>query len=145
MPLPLQLGVGVRGGCEAIVLADREVLERSLGKWLLLLDLIYAFNEANRKVGIEEVAKLFPEILEWVKTCYVSSSRLLFGSTTILSEAGSHQGDPLASLFALELQPIILMIQEEVPTLETNSWFLDDGTEVGTKEELEKVVDNLER
>ena len=143
---PLQLGVGVKSGCEAILHAARDVLERNPDKWLLLVDAINAFNTANRKKGLQEVARTFPEILAWVTTCYGSSSILLFGNSIILSETGWHQGDPLASLlFAVELHPIVLKIKEEVPTLDLHAWFLDDGTQVGTVEELRTVVDILER
>ena len=40
---------------------------------------------------------------------------------------------------------MVLKIAEEVPGLRLNAWFLDDGTLVGTREELELVVDILER
>ena len=66
----------------------------------------------------------------------------MFGDHIILSRRGFHQGDPLSGLlFSLVLQPIIDRIKAEVPTLKFNGWFLDDGTVVGTKEELQRVVD----
>ena len=43
------------------------------------------------------------------------------------------------------LQPIINQIQQEVPGLKINAWFLNDGVQVGTKVELEKVVEILKR
>ena len=132
----------MRGGAEAILHSAREVMERCPDKWLLLLDLVNAFNRADRKTGLEEVAREFPEILAWIKTCYGSHSVLLFGDTTILSQIGWHQGDPFASLlFALVLHPIIIKINVVVPMLELNGWFHYDGTQVGTEEELGKVVD----
>ena len=67
---PHQLGVGVQGGCEAIVHTVREALERDPSLWLLQVDLVNAFNLANRDDAMEEVARLFPEILAWVTTCY---------------------------------------------------------------------------
>ena len=121
-------------------------MEKNPEKWLLLVDWSNAYNSMNRKAGLEEVARIFPEILEWIKTCYSSSSNLLFGNCSIFSDTGWHQGDPLDSLlFALGLHPILLMIREEVPTLLLNAWFQDDGTEVGSQEELQQVVDILER
>ena len=64
----------------------------------------------------------------------------------IPSFIGFEQGDPLAGLaFSLTLQLIVEMIQVEVPTLEVNTWYLDDGTLVGNKEELQMVVDIIER
>jgi hypothetical protein len=141
---PNQLGVGVRGGCEAILHAAREMLGRSPEKWLLQVDYINAFNLADRATAMQEVATHFPEILAWVKTCYGTPSHLLFGTISILSEVGFHQGDALASLlFCLVLLPIVTRIREEVPTLALNAWYLDDGTQGGTVEELQSVVDIL--
>ena len=54
------------------------------------------------------------------------------------------QGDPLASLvFSLVLQPIIDTLEERVPGLKVNAWYLDDGTLVGTLDQLQEVVDIL--
>ena len=141
---PNQLGVGVRGGCEAIVHTVREPLKANPSLYLLQADLVNAFNLADRAAAMEDVAKLFPEILAWVTTCYGKPSHLLFGAITILSERGFHQGDPLAALlFALVLHPLVLKIQERVPGLAVNAWFLDDGSQVGTLEELREVTDIL--
>ena len=143
---PHQLGVGVRGGCEAIVHAVRETLDKDGTKWVLQGDLINAFNVADRGTALSEVADKFPEALAWVSTTYGAPSHLMFGDTHISSETGFHQGDPLASLlFSLVLQPVVKMIEQEVPGLKINAWFLDDGVQVGTKEELEKVVQILKR
>ena len=57
--------------------------------------------------------------------------------TQILSSSGFQQGDPLAALlFALVLHPVVLAINDEVPSLKLNAWYLDDGTLVGELEEL---------
>ena len=93
---------------------------------------------------MREVADKFPEILRWVITSYSSASKLIFNGKIIPSVSGFHQGDPLASLlFALVLHPLILKLLELVPTLAFNGWFHDDGSQVGTKEELQQVIDLL--
>ena len=68
----------MRGGCEAIVHTVREALERDPSLWCLQADLVDAFNLADRNTAMEEVARLFPEILAWVTTCYDQPSVLLF-------------------------------------------------------------------
>ena len=86
----------------------------------------------------------FPEILAWVSICYGQPTRLLYGNSSISSEQGVHQGDPLAALvFPLALQPIIDIIEERVPGLKVDAWYLDDGTLVGTLDHLQEVVDIL--
>ena len=109
-------------------------------------DLINAYNQVDRGVVLEEVARHFPEMLEWAKTCYGSPSHLKFGNFTIPSATGLHQGDPLAGLlFCLALKLVVDAIKEEVPTLALNAWYLDDGHQVGTLEELTQVVDIIIR
>ncbi len=56
---------------------------------------------------------------------------LHFGKDTILSV---QQGDPLG--FALTLQPIVVRIRIEVPSLSLNAWYLDDGTLIGPPKAL---------
>ena len=124
----------------------REVLKKDTSKSLLQSDFINAFNLANRDAAFLEVEEVFPECLSWVLSSYSSSSLLEFGDTTLTSETGFHQGDPLASLlFSLVLHPVVKTIQEEVPDLKVNAWFLDHGAHVGTREELQQVVNILER
>ena len=81
-----------------------------------------------------KVKELFPEILDWVNTCYGQPSHLLFGSSSLSSERGFHQGDPLASLlFCLVLKELVELIKQRVPDIPLNAWFLDDGTQDGTQ------------
>ena len=91
------------------------------------------------------MAEHFPEILPWCRTSYGAASILVFGDAIITSDTGFHQGDPLASLlFSLVLHPVVLAIKNEVPSLMLNCWYLDDGTLVGSLEELEQAVTILE-
>ena len=60
---PHQLGVGVKNGCEAILHTVRKVLESDPSLFCLQVDFQNAFNLVSREVGLEEVARLFPEIL----------------------------------------------------------------------------------
>ena len=142
---PHQLGVGVRGGLEAIIHSMRHVVEGGqVDTMVLQLDLINAFNCCDCDSAFHVVEDIFPDILQWVLTCYGSDAELIFGKTIISSTTGFHQGDPLAGfLFSLTLHPIVEMIQQQVPTLIANEWYLDDGGVAGQKEELQAVVDIL--
>ena len=61
---PLQFGVGVRGGCEGIIHATRELLADQdvpqNEKWILQVDFVNAFNVLDRTSMFEEVRKNFP-------------------------------------------------------------------------------------
>ena len=145
------MGVAIRGGMEAIIHSTRQVVEEAQDQGegdedllILRVDLINAFNQVDRDTAFKEVEDHFPEMLSWVLTCYKHQSVLYFGSDVILSMAGWHQGDPLASLlFSLALYPIIKIIAHRVPRLFINIWYLDDGELVGKKEELQEAVDVL--
>ena len=77
---------------------------------------------------------------------YQGESELLFGDKVIHISTAFHQGDPLASLlFSLVLQVLVRRIKEEIPDLVMNSWFLDDGTQVGTLDQLGRVVEILKK
>ena len=143
---PNQLGVGVRGGAEAIAHAVTEAVKVHPSSWVLQADLVNAYNSVDRGVMLEEVARYFPECLSWAKSCYGAPSWLKFGEASIFSATGLHQGDPIAGLlFCLVLKPIVDAIESEVADLILNAWYLDDGHIIGTKEELASVVDIIVR
>ena len=144
---PLQFGVGVRQGCEAVVHATRATLEDESipmeEKWSLQVDLKNCFNQVDRGAMFQEVREHFPEIARFVEAAYGQSSLLNFGDKTILSTTGTHQGCPLAPLLtALTIQPIAKKLQE-VEGLRQNTWFLDDGELIGKKEALVRAWDIL--
>ena len=89
---PHQLGVGVRGGCEAIIHTVRKIVEEAGPETSVLqADLINAFNLADRQTSFREVEKTLPECLQWVLTSYSQPSELLFGDKVIPSSIGFHQ------------------------------------------------------
>ena len=121
---PLQLGVGVRGGCEAIVHAVTQALFPSPDNdhWTLLLDFSNAFNSISREAMFVEIRRRLPGLSAWIESCYSQQSLLLLGSSTIKSCCGVQQGDPLGPLgFALTLQPLVERIKSEVASLHLNA------------------------
>ena len=113
--------------------------------WVLQVDLVNAYNAVDRGEVLQKVAELFPECLAWAETCYGAKS-FKFGEFVLESATGVHQGDPLAGLlFCLVLMSVVDAIEEEVPTLTLNAWYLDDGHIIGTKVELAQVVDIIVR
>ena len=98
---PLQVGVGVLVGCDAIVHAVNSVQENSNinpeRKWMLLLDFSNAFNSISREMMLEEVRSHIPSMAAWLECCYGAQPLLHLESHTILSCCGVQQGDPLGS------------------------------------------------
>ena len=104
---PLQLGVAVPLGCEAVVHTVRQWAHRNAGhatKVVLKVDFRNAFKTVDRAALLRQLRLRLPG-LEW--TCD-RHSRLLFGDSYISSEAGVQQGDFLGPLlFALALHPAL--------------------------------------
>ena len=76
---------------------------------------------------------------------YGSQPILHLEDKNILSCRGAQQGDPLGPLgFALALQPLVKKINELVPGLLINAWFLDDGTLCGTPDDLATALTIIE-
>ena len=146
---PLQVGVGVKVGCETVVHAVSRIQEdpaiQPSDKWTLLLDFSNAFNSISRSHMFMEIQARIPILTPWMESCYGTQPFLHLGDHTILSSSGVQQGDPLGPLgFALTLQPIIERIRDEVPGLNINAWYLDDGTLCGSAVDLVKALKIVE-
>ena len=60
---PLQLDVGVRNGCEALVHTVRRLLDQEPEDlYLLQVDFVNAFNLADRSAAYEEAKNMLPEL-----------------------------------------------------------------------------------
>jgi len=113
---PLQIGAGIKGGCDAAIHAARRFVQ-NMGPddVFVKIDFCNAFNSIHREVFFNEVNKLIPEILPYVLSAYSSPSLLLFGSKSISSEEGTQQGDPLgALLFCLAIQPLLVSLKSKM-------------------------------
>ena len=62
-----------------------------------------------------------------------------------MSQEGVQQGDPLGPLlFAVVIHAIIVSIAVQVPKLEANLWYLDDGTFAGKTSDVYRAYQILE-
>ena len=90
---PLQLGMGVSGGCEAAVHAARRFLDHMLV--MVKLDFANAFNSLHRIVILDAIASKVPRSNgPWMDNClevrycfsaYAAPSSLIFGDFEILN------------------------------------------------------------
>ena len=138
---PVQLGVGVNGGCEAAAHAVRAFVQSSVvpeNNVLIKLDMQKAFNTVRRDHFLEVCSSRAPSILHLASTAYATSSHLVIGNETILSETGVQQGDPLGQvLFALAVDEIARSVRSPI-----NILYLDDATIGGP---AESVCEDLRR
>ena len=146
---PLQVGVGLPGGCDTILHSVTSIQgDTSISsdhKLTLLVDFSNAFNSIDRATMFHEMRSRLPSLSSWMECSYGSQPTLLLDNFSILSCCGVQQGDPLGPLgFALVLHPVIEKIKESVPSLLINVWYLDDGTLCGTENELATALSIIE-
>ncbi|XP_021957065.1 uncharacterized protein LOC110853130 [Folsomia candida] len=140
---PHQLGVGIKGGAETGAHAARVYYNypHHTPKAFLKIDFRNAFNEVRRDTLLHTVRDNFPSIFPFVSQCYANPSSLFFGTTSLPSLLGCHQGDPLGpSLFSLVIHPIIKTLDTEL-----NAWYLDDGTIADTPETVLAALEKVSR
>ena len=135
--LPTQMGVGTKGGCEALVHATRLFLAKmDSEKAFVKLDFANAFNSVRRDVVLEAVARHRPDLLTYVNAAYGSPSILWAGQSQILSAEGVQQGDPLGPLlFCLALDGPLKEVHSEF-----TSGYLDD---VGLGDSIPRLVEQV--
>ena len=89
---PHQLGVGVKGGAEAIIHAVNAVFHddniADEEKWVLQVDFSNAFNGISREEMQVRVREYCPKAAAWTESCYSTASHLFFNQTKISSSTG---------------------------------------------------------
>jgi hypothetical protein len=140
---PMQLGVRVRNGAEAILHAFNRFIRDPVrcdgDSVLALIDFSNAFNSVDRNSMLNAVLSRFPGMFGWVQYCYGVGARLYAGCETIEAFAGCQQGDPLGPLlFALVLQPLLLRLRDEFGL--TVGAYLDDLTVAGPSHRVSDAV-----
>ena len=142
---PLQVGVGVPGGCEAIIHSVSVVLEDNTippdRKHVLLVN---ALNSVSCQV-LFEVRLQIPSLSPWMECSYGSQPVLRLDDHSIRSCCRVQQGDPLGPLgFSLALHHVVQKTKEQVPGLLINTWYLDDGTLCGSTDDLARAFAIIE-
>ena len=75
---PLQLGVNVKGGYEAVIHSVSQLMSSGQPdqQWVLLLDFTNAFNTINRFSMFEEFRAHISGLSAWMESCYILQSAL---------------------------------------------------------------------
>ena len=91
--------------------------------FLLKLDFKNVFNSLNRETMLNHVYSNRPEWYNYTQCAYGKPSYLFHGSSVIMSEDGTQQGDPEAQpLFAETIHILVKQLESKI-----NIWYLDDG------------------
>ena len=146
---PMQLGVKVKNGAEAILHSfNRYIRDPTLcddNTVLSLIDFTNAFNRINRNSLLQEVYDHFPGMYGWIQYCYGGvRSKLFVGHNIIHASAGVQQGDPLGPLlFALVLHPLLTRLRQDFAV--TVGAYLDDLTIAGSADQVSQAIQYIRR
>ena len=110
-----------------------------------------AFNEANRLIGLAQVAQLQPGLLPHLRGMYLGTAKgwyfgLPDGIQSIDSEAGVSQGDVLASWgYNITIHPLLLELQqivdEEFLGEGSIMFYVDDGNLIAPHHVMLRLLD----
>ena len=114
--LPLQLGYGISRGAEAIVHSVRCFLQQSnVTQSVFKLDFQNTFNSLRRDRMLQVVSEVVPELYSFVHAAYGSPTSLFHGESTILSQEGVQQGDPLGPMiFCVTIHPMLQISEPSI-------------------------------
>ena len=139
--LPLQLGYGIPRDAEAIVNSVGSFLHHSESSHCILkLDFQNAFNSLRRDQMLQAISDVVTVQYPFVHAVYGRPSSLFHGETTILSQEGVQQGDPLGPmLFCLTIHPMLKYLKSEL-----RAFYLNDGTLGGTSSDIIQDQESIE-
>jgi len=120
----------------------RQVFEDSQTEAVLLVDATNAFNCLNRQVALRNVLKLCPSIGTVLVNMYRMNADLYIDGTSLLSQEGTLQGDPLAMAF-YALATVPLSSSCKIDRLTGEIWFADDAAGGGNLFALREWWDEL--
>ena len=122
----VQVGCGTILGAEKAAHAFRNLNERDENPKctvLLKLDFKNTFNSLTRETMLNHVFSKRPELYNYIHCEYGKPSYLFYGSSVIMSEDGTQQGDPEAPpFFAETIHTLVKQLESKI-----NIWYLDDG------------------
>ncbi|MDP3213170.1 MAG: reverse transcriptase family protein [Deltaproteobacteria bacterium] len=141
---PVQFGVAIRGGAEAIIHYTRAHLKREPDHCLVQVDIKNAFNQVSRQSFFETLAQDFPSLFRYAKCFYGIEGQLFINDDTcIASREGVQQGDPLGPfLFCLAMHPVLSELTASHPQCKVLA-YMDDISILGPPAAAFRVFEDL--
>jgi len=136
----LQLCAGQLSGCEAAVHFVQTLFGSSDAKAVISVDASNAFNSLNCQAALRNIQCLCPSFSTILINTYCVDVSLYIEGSTLLSEEGTTQGDPLAMpMYALGVLPLIDCISGDFMQV----WYADDATACDSLSEIRLWWDKL--
>ena len=102
----MQLCLGQKYGIEHSIQSLRRSSDDPKNEAILLIDVKKAFNVLNRRTALENVKALCPSLYVALQNSYSHSSHLYIDKSTILSQDGTTQGDPVwMAMYGIAIKP----------------------------------------
>ena len=139
---PTQFGVGVPGGAEYVVHTSAlfAALYQDRNDCVIdTVDVTNAFNCVSRSAVFSGVESLVPGLAAYVRWAYGTTSPMYADDGTYVGTCGTgvRQGDPLGSLlFSVAIHPVLAAVAERYPEVAVLG-YLDDGTLIGVREDVD--------
>ena len=103
---------GQRAGCGAAIYTMREIFAAVGTEGILLVDTSNAFNSLNHRAALLNMFHLCPPLATILTNTYRSASQLFIDGSSLLSQEGTTQGDPLAMpMYAIGIVPVIQQLK----------------------------------
>ena len=110
----MQLYLGQKCGIEHAIHSLRDIIDDPENEAILLIDSKNAFNVLNRRTALENVKALCLSLHVALQNSYSYPSHLYIGKSTILSQEGTTQGDPLAiAMYGIGILPLISRLHND--------------------------------
>ena len=138
----LQLCAGQIAGIETAVHFMSVSFQLEDTEAVLLVDASNAFNSLNRDAALHNIRHICPSLATVLINTYREATELFVEDTTLFSEEGTTQGDPLAMpMYALATVPLINRLN--VATDLKQVWYADDAAASGSLSSLRVWWDHL--
>ena len=133
--------LGQNCGIEHAIHALRKAYESPEVEGVLLIDAQNALNSLNRELALKNIDILCPSLSQAIRNSYSTPTDLFINRSTIKSQEGTTQGDPLAmAMYGIAILPLIKRVMSNNVT---HKWFADDGNAAGSISSLLKLYHDL--
>ena len=108
------------------------------------MDATNAFNSLNREAALHNIRHVCPSLATILINTYRNATELFVDGSTLLSEEGTTQGDPLAMpMYAMATMPLINHLGRAADVKQV--WYADDATASGNLDSIRQWWNRLVR